>query len=614
MTLPPFDPNEPWQPNFPQFPQIPVGPGAKLPRPFPPLWPIKPLPAQDPAPVEPDLRNGDVRRADPKTENVDEYLTEIARLEFIENSVDVWGDLIGRFEAQYGRYIKISSVPAAGVAKAQEPKDQGGWIIRNLYSDFQLDQSVPFIEFSSQPYDDDMDCYNIISLHSHAERILERCLSIRVSRNELASRAAVLAVEIIEFLRKDFLFRRRVANGGLSIGYVEAVRNYESDRAIALANHANTEAIGQELDEMFSDKAAEATSLEAQRAAFMSTKTAYANDSRAEQSYAWPLAPPNNATVFDHLRVSAQYSAERNFKLDKKRSERDEQSAVGGSESHKQKLVASRERAQYALQSAKLDLQQHSDAVKITKAKLDAACAAEAALNYAGQEALASAQLVDLSRDLLAVIRVMARGLDIVYDQRIPVGSKLLSAFKLEDRGSLVAGGQNLGELIIEAAVWFQSVTHFLVGKSHVERRVYKTISLRKTLGQNWPAFIAGNKQTLKVDANTFPNEGCPKLLGVGGTVIGGAPDDIIELTFELPRDGIFWRPGGQQRRFEQGGGRSVVLPRLPRQGETVASAALRSDGILGRSPIGDWSVHLTGRPIVDTIDDLHILLAVVLS
>ncbi len=557
-----------------------------------------------------------MRRGEIQPTSNDNYLLEVARLEFIENAVDVWSGHIEKFEREYGKYIELPAVHVPQpTAVGEEPKARPGWLIRNLYSDLKVAQLTSTANLQPRTEDAALNSFDVFGLRTYAEMLLERALRVRSERNEIASRAAVLAVEMIEFLRKDFLFRKRVANGGLSFPYIEAVRIYESEKSLGKSNRTTYTSNQEELDSLYSEDAKALVSSEAQRAAFMSAKTAYSNDGRSEQSYGWPQLAAPNGTVFDHLRAAAQHATERELAQGERRLEREKTDNLGAAEAYDHRNVASREKAEFLLQSAKIDLQQHTDAVQITKAKLDAACTKGASLNYAGQETVLAEHLSAITRDILACVKALSRGLSVIYDHKAAIGPNARALFPQEDQIYFDGGGSDVGDGLIEVALWYQSVNHFLVARSHAERRTNKIISLRAAIGAaDWRRFLEGGRQTFDADQALFPADGCPKLLGIGAVVIGGEAADIVELTFEIPREGLFWAPSGQQRRFDQGGGRSMLLSRLPRQGETAVPVSFKSDGVLGKSPLGSWMFQVSGVSDVEAIEDIHVIFAVVLS
>lgn len=574
-------------------------------RPPNPLFPIGGAVAAEGKPV---LRNKIVREGDPQVEGWDRYLEVIADLEDIEPFDDVWSSRVRSFESQYGRYIKLPARAQAEGGSAAPRARNPGWLIEYLDDSLSVEAAPPSLKFAAKPVDARIDRFNVGALAAALDNLLARCSALRQRRDELAAKAALLTVEFVEFLRKDRMFRERVSKGGLSIGYIEAVRAHEVEKLVRSGAASGKQSFDEQIRDLYSDAVVNNTSLEAQRSAYASGKGSFAPP--GERDITFPDPGGRLASAAEHMRMAADFGTRRVAELDRFALERGQASDTSAEKASGHRLVSARERSEFAAWSARAELTQHLDAVQITQAKLDVACGSGGVLNYAAQEQWVGEQLSAVFRDAAAILLKLGAGLETVFDYRPPLGSALIMLFHTEDLGSLDRAESTTDDPLSDALVWSQQVSHFLNATASTERHIRKTLSVKDLVEARWQNLIQGASVVVDVTERLLGTRRCPKLVAVGALRVGGDDRLIIEVHITPPTSGVFWSPGGERRDFDQGE-EMILLPALPLVDRPNGFPSLRSDGLLGRSPLGDWKIELAPGTDAAGLEDIHLTLIV---
>lgn len=602
-------PNIPDIPDFPEMPGLPPWPRHQHdPFPLPQLPdPLKPREGTNPfpnIPQPPPLRDEARRRADPASGDAD-YL-EVVRLAETCAAFEVeWGDPLAEFERTYGGMIGLQVLPPPA-PKALPPS----YLIGHLDNGELVNLVIPEFEFGPQPSDVMLEPRRLDTLMSEMTAIADRCASNRQFQRELATQGANLAFALIEFLKRDRIYRAQLADGLLSTPYIEATRALDAGKiaqgaAFARASH-QTSLLRNQYDPA---KLAEVSNA-AQRSAWATGRNAFTNpDPGAAAEHAWGTEVKK--TVSEHLRIAAEAIAARSADLEREDIDITATVASSAGEQATHQNVALRERAHLATAAIRDELARHRTSIDVVKAKLRVACAPGGAFNYAEQEGQVRRRLERDYRALAARIPVLATGLSTVLGVDLALPATLHR--QLPDAVRRRVGdpvGSPTGDVLEDVLTWTRMAVEQMLAQRHADEHLTLTVSLAQALGVKWDQFKRGGAATFTLAGADFAGRRQLRLAAVGATAVGSLSGHAIQLRLKVPTKG-FTEDGAARREVDQS-----AAPAIPLGSVLTAEAGqpeqLVTDAVLNRAPIGEWSVALYPAARVSGLDDLRLTFDVI--
>lgn len=594
--------------QFPNFPQIPGLPQWPLPRgdvriaiPMLPD-PLKPREGPVPFPAllqEPPLRDEEQRRADPKSGDAS-YLDTIRLAETTITFEMDWNYTLAEFERSYGGLIGLTVLPPP--APGALPPSA---LIKKLDNPDLVQLALPEFVFTEQPSDVMLEPRRLDTLMSEMAAISDRCGSNRQVQRELAAQGAAIAFELVDFLKRDRIYRSQLADGLLSTPYVEATRALDAGLLAEAAASARAQHQAALLDNQYGQPALAAASDAAQRSAWATGRNAFTNPPPGNAAeHSWGNEPVK--TVSEHLRFAAEVMAARTADLERQEINVVETMAGSLMAQASHQNVALRERAHLAAATIRDETARHRANVDIVKAKLRVACSPGGALNYAEQELQVRRRLARDFRALAARVPVLATGLRTVLGIELALPASLHRQLPEAIRsrvGNPV--GSPTGDVLEDTLTWARMAVELLLAQRHRDERLSVTLSLTELLGTKWDQVKRGGAATFTLSGDEFAGRRQLRLAAIGATAIGSLSGHAVQLRLRLPARG--WTEDGAGRReVDQTSAPAILLSGVLSAEEGQPEQAV-GDAVLNRAPLGEWSIALDPPVGVTGLDDIRL-------
>lgn len=606
------DPDFPWDPDFPPMPGLPPWPRPHIGVTFPPLRipdllkprvgpELFPLP-----PREPSLRDEERRRADPLSGDPD-YFDVIRLAETTAAFETEWNDALAEFEWNYGGLIGLSVEPPAE-PRALPPS----LLIGKLDNPDLLQLVLPEFVFTEKPSDALLEPRKLDMLMSEMVAMADRCASNRQVQRELAARGAAIALELIDFLKRDRIYRAQLADGLLSTPYVEAARALDVGLLAEAAASARAAHQTKLRENQYGDAALDVVSDAAQRSAWAAGLNSYTSPPPGDAAkHAWGGEPAK--TVSDHLRFAAREMAARAADIELQEIKIEETVSANLKKQAAHQNVALRERAHLAAVSVRDEIARHRANVDIVKAKLRIACAPGGALNYAEQERQVRKRLERDFRGLAARIPVLAVGLRTVLGIDLPLPATLHNQLpeKLRRRVGEPVGSLK-GDVLEDALTWTGMAVEILLAQRHQDERLSVTLSLAQLLGVvNWGRFKQGKTVAFKLSGAEFAGRRQLRLAVIGATSVGSLSGRAVQVRLRLPDQDATEDAAGVREIDPVSAAPIILLSGVLSAAEGQPEQAV-SDPVLNRAPLGEWSITLDPPTQVAGLDDIRLTFIVI--
>lgn len=529
----------------------------------------------------------------------------IRRNRRVKSFVDIWGNILPLFEAQYAEYLinPVMDLPEAPdlsvTAMLLAPDAVAATLPRLGTDDLKLtaaDRKIHAVALALQP-ETHLDM---------AAGLLDRARQLQNERENKAASAANLALDLIQFLVEDKRQRLDIASGVTVAPLIEAHCTAEALRNEAEGLEIQRERLNNLASGWLKEALPNASTRLAYAGAYMQTDkfgpSITALDGQARERGQEIMEAAKQLATLTWEQQQAQLYAQ-------------SVEVSARATAAKLRFQAHGERAAAAAQGAFRTLNRVNESARIVAGKVVLACTSGGALNYAQQEQQVRKEYLSALRRALLRLGDAQRSLVLVYGYDVSAPAEVEVALRVANGASVPEQEPSLPQVVAAALQWARDASEWLMRTRRSENRWTRAISLRQLVTDDrWADMVKDGAVSFTITAEELGARMCPRLQGIALEASvrdrgDAGPAQTWNAAITLPPVGTF-RHRDNEQQFDQSGFHRLPLGRI-RPGHAIreAPAPDLTERVLNASPLGSWEVSFTAAEgLEDAI--LHLWLA----